>query len=161
MLMQNGANVNNLTKDGFCPLRIAAQENHVAIAESLIRHRADTEIWSVISRTPLLRAAVGNFFEFFKLLVENDADVNAQDLSGWKSLHYAIYHKNMSMVNILVNEDTNLELRSFEFGTPMHHVLLDGEYEIFELLISFGANVDSLTPDKDSLLHSVSTMLKS
>ena len=39
--MQNGANVNNLTKDGFCFLRIAAQENHVAIAESLIRHGAD------------------------------------------------------------------------------------------------------------------------
>ena len=36
MLMQNGTNVNNLTKDGFCPLRIAAQENHVAIAKSLI-----------------------------------------------------------------------------------------------------------------------------
>ena len=36
MLMQNGANVYNLTKDGFCPLRIAAQKNHVAIAESLI-----------------------------------------------------------------------------------------------------------------------------
>ena len=44
MLMQNGANVNNLTKDRFCPLRIAAQENHVAIAESLIKHGADMEI---------------------------------------------------------------------------------------------------------------------
>ena len=39
--MQNGANVNKLTKNGFCPLRTAAQENHVAIAESLIRHGAD------------------------------------------------------------------------------------------------------------------------
>ena len=37
MLIQNGANVNNLTMDGFYPLRIAAQGKHVAIAESLIR----------------------------------------------------------------------------------------------------------------------------
>ena len=63
--MQNGANVNNLTKDRFCPLRIAAQDNHVAIAESLIRHGADTEIDSVISQTPLLTAAHGNFYEAF------------------------------------------------------------------------------------------------
>ena len=65
MLMQNGANVNDLTKDGFCPLRIAAQENHVAIAESLIKHGADTEIGSVISQTPLHKAAHGNFYEAF------------------------------------------------------------------------------------------------
>ena len=65
MLMQNGANVNNLTKDGFCPLRIAAQENHLAIAESIIRHGADMEIGSIISQTPILKAANGNFYEAF------------------------------------------------------------------------------------------------
>ena len=95
MLIQNGANVNALTKDGFCPLKIAAQENHFAIAESLLRHGAEMEIGCVTSQTSLLKAARGNFFEFVKLLVENGADVNAQDLNGWKNLHYAIYHKNM------------------------------------------------------------------
>ena len=65
------------------------------------------------------------------------------------------------MVKILVNEGTNLELRSFEFGTPLRRALFDGEPEIFELLISFGANVNSLTPDGNSLLHSVLRMIKS
>ena len=90
MLIQNGANVNALTKDGFCPLKIAAQENHFAIAESLLRHGAEMEIGCVTSQTSLLKAARGNFFEFVKLLVENGADVNAQDLSRWTSLHYAL-----------------------------------------------------------------------
>ena len=49
-------------------MRIAAQENHVAIAELLIRHGADKEIESVISQTPLLRAADGNFFEIIEAL---------------------------------------------------------------------------------------------
>ena len=62
-------------------------------------------------------------------------------------------HKNMHMVKILVNEDTNLELRSFEFGTPLHHALFDGEHDIFELLISIDANVNSLNLERDSLLH--------
>ena len=52
----------------------------------------------------------------------------------------------MSMVQTLVSEDTNLELRSFEFRTPLRHALFNGEQDIFELLISFGANVCSLTP---------------
>ena len=63
------------------------------------------------------------------------------------------YHKNMSMVQILAHEDTNLELRSFEFGTPLHHALFDGEHDIFELLISIRANVNSLNLEKDFLLH--------
>ena len=79
----------------------------------------------------------------------------------WTSLHYDIYQKNMRMVKILVNEGTNLELRSFEFGTPLRRALFDGEPEIFELLISFGANVNSLNLDRDSLLHSVLRMMKS
>ena len=78
----------------------------------------------------------------------------------WTSLHYDIYQKNMRMVKILVNEGTNLELRSFEFGTPLRRALFDGEPEIFELLISFGANVNSLNLDRDSLLHSVLRMMK-
>ena len=60
---------------------------------------------------------------YVKVLVENGADVNAQDHFGWTSLYYAIYHENMSMVKILANEDTNVGLRSFEFGTPLHYLL--------------------------------------
>ena len=44
-------------------------------------------------------------------------------------------------------------MRSFEFRTPLRHALFDGQHKIFELLISFGANVNSLTLDRDSLLH--------
>ena len=42
-------------------LRIAAQENHVAIAESLIKHGADMEIGSVISQAPPLRLLMAIF----------------------------------------------------------------------------------------------------
>ena len=41
-------------------------------------------------------------------------------------------------------------MRSFEFRTPLRHALFDGEHEIFELLISFGANVNSLNLDRFS-----------
>ena len=44
-------------------------------------------------------------------------------------------------------------MKSFEYGTPTHHALSDGEHEIFKLLISFGANVNSLTLERDFLLH--------
>ena len=63
-----------------------------------------------------------------KLLVENVADVNAKNLSEWTTLHYALYQKKIQILNW-------------------------GEHEIFELLISFGANVNSLTLERDFLLH--------
>ena len=70
------------------------------------------------------------------------------DLRG--QVYIMPYHKNIRMVKILVNEDTNLELRSIEFGTPLLHALFDGEHKIFELLISFGANVNSLNLERFS-----------
>ena len=92
--MQNGANVNAITKDGFCALKIAAKENHVEIAELLIRHGADMENGSVISQKPLplLMATYGNSYEFVKLLIENGANINAQDPSnGWtQRIHQSI-----------------------------------------------------------------------
>ena len=60
---------------------------------------------------------------YVKVLVENGADVNAQDPLGWTSLYHAIYHENMCMVKILANEDSNLEFRSFEFGTPPPYLI--------------------------------------
>ena len=65
------------------------------------------------------------------------------------------------MVKILVIEVTNLELKSFEFGTPLCHALFDGQHEIFELLISFGANVNSLTLTEILISIAVSRMIKS
>ena len=45
--------------DGFCPVRIEAQNNHVAIAESLIKHGAEMEMGNFMGRSNGLSAPCG------------------------------------------------------------------------------------------------------
>ena len=55
-------------------------------------------------------------------------------------------HKNMSMVQILAHRDTNWGVLSMEHHCVMSYLMENKKYLKFELLISFGANVCSLTP---------------
>ena len=57
------------------------------------------------------------------------------------------------MVEALVFKGANLEIRCFEFRTPLFDALAHGEQEIFELLITNGADVNAMTHENDYLLH--------
>ena len=93
MLMQNGANINALTKDGFCPFENKHKKMILQLL-NLLNHSNDMGLIRKFHKPHSLRLLMAISM---KLLVENGADVNAQDLSGWTSLHYAIYQKNMCM----------------------------------------------------------------
>ena len=57
------------------------------------------------------------------------------------------------MVEKLVHKGANLEIRCNEFRTPLYDALVQGEQEIFGLLITYGADVNALTHENDYLLH--------
>ena len=120
-------------------LRIAAQENHVAIAESLIRHGAKMEIGTVTSQTLLFIAARDNFYEILKLLVENGADVNAQVNSKVVSPLCIVLLKknNLEMSLILLQSGVSLIDKDEKGNIAMELSLKWNRMEVFKTIAAF------------------------
>ena len=80
------------TEDSFSPLILAAENGNPEVVEYLISLKPKININEADSfmETALYHAASHNFFSVVKLLVDNGADVNKQDLDGTTPLMTSI-----------------------------------------------------------------------
>ena len=77
-----GIYVDSQDKDGWTPLRYAAQFGKKKLAELLIFNEANVNTIDKEGITPLHKAAMLNHWEIIELLITNGADVNAVVSSG-------------------------------------------------------------------------------
>ena len=71
-----------------------------------------------------------------KILLENGADIDAQDVNGWTSLHKACQIGNVEMVELLISKKANPKKTSNKGWIPLHIAAINNHYEIIELLHS-------------------------
>ncbi|MBR4824306.1 MAG: ankyrin repeat domain-containing protein [Spirochaetaceae bacterium] len=96
LLLDNGANVNAISKDrGYSPLMDAIWRENVEIAEIFIKAGADLNLISNDGQSPLI-LAVGNGNEkICELLAKNGADGKMKDHMGMTAYGYAkLFKKN-------------------------------------------------------------------
>lgn len=69
LLLDNGADVNNLPRDSYFPLRLAVEENDLEIAEMLLKAGADPDLYQFdCGHTVLNLAKVRDYEEMWALL---------------------------------------------------------------------------------------------
>ena len=91
--------------------------------------------------------------ESLRILVENDADVDARDLFGEPALHAAIEENDPEMVRILVEAGANVDAKN-SFGDPaLHRAILKGNSAIVRILVDAGADVKITNAFGDSALN--------
>jgi ankyrin repeat protein len=78
ILIERGANVNNLTDRGFSPLHIASQECQLKIVKVLVTMGADINAVTLDGVTPMLSAAMSGFQEIVEYLFKKGADYQAR-----------------------------------------------------------------------------------
>jgi ankyrin repeat protein len=92
--------------DGSTALHCATWKGHQAIVTFLLSAGAvvnihnNNEHWGT---TPLHAAAHANQATIAKMLIENGADVNAQDKDGKTPLHHTTFHKAKAAARVLQN----------------------------------------------------------
>uniref|UniRef100_A0A183EYS1 ANK_REP_REGION domain-containing protein n=1 Tax=Gongylonema pulchrum TaxID=637853 RepID=A0A183EYS1_9BILA len=72
ILVENGANVNVQSLNGFTPLYMAAQENHESVVRYLLAHNANQALATEDGFTPLAVALQQGHDRVVALLLEND-----------------------------------------------------------------------------------------
>ena len=104
--------------------------------------------------TALHKACEGGHLNVVKLLIENGASVNIENICEWRALHIACCYDHMSVACYLIENGANVNALTNGKETPFHKVCEFGEsVEMLRALIRYGADVNALNYQKCNGLH--------
>ncbi|HEX5229938.1 MAG TPA: ankyrin repeat domain-containing protein [Bryobacteraceae bacterium] len=85
-------------------------------------------------------------------LIQQKADVNAQQSDGATALAWAVYRDDLEMAGALIAAGANISLANREGATPMYLAALHGSAPMIEKLLKAGADVNQLGPEGETPL---------
>lgn len=88
-------------------------------------------------------------------LIAGDADVNQLSVDGTTALHWAVYRKDLELVQMLLAEGANPDIRNDYGATPMTVASEHGDYPIMKALVDAGGDIESPNSEGQTLLMAV------
>jgi len=172
LLLKHGADPNKKNRDGHTPLDLvkegdedvadllrgeaalleAAKKGNLAKVQKLVTvENVNCRDTQGRNSTPLHLAAGYNNVEVAEFLLENGADVNAQDKGGLIPLHNAASYGHVDIAAILIKFNTCVNATDRWLFTPLHEAAQKGRTQLCSLLLAHGAdptmkNQESQTP---------------
>ncbi|MCK4292302.1 MAG: ankyrin repeat domain-containing protein, partial [Planctomycetes bacterium] len=180
LLVDKGAKFDVKDKEGWTALHRAALDGRRDMVELFIGKGADTSSFHMaafmgdLSRvkefvekgtevdtkdeagwTALFWAASAGREGVAEFLIDNNADISANDGSGQSLLHQAAQahtdaHK---LVELLIAKDADLNAKNNSGDTPLHLACYSGNKEVAGLLIGKGADINAKNRDGRTPLH--------
>ena len=106
-----------------------------------------------IGQTPLHFAVRMGDIEVVKLLVENEAKIDAKDTNGYASLHIAAQNGHLEIIKHLIENGAQIEERGKYGYTPLHIAAQNGYLLIFKYLNEKGAKIDVKDQYGQTVVH--------
>ena len=147
MLLDAGADVNQLSNYGATPLYVASQQNHLPIVKELLSRGADMNKSTNKGSSPAYIAAYKGNIDVLTFLIAKGVDVGQKGFNEYSLLHVAASHNQHPTVEFLLKEPKIKELiddstNTFN-DTPLTLAIQeDGDLEMIKLLIKNDANKD-------------------
>lgn len=153
-LIEKGANLNILNRQGLTPLQLACKIDNCEAVSLLLERGAKPETRSSSGNTALHISAGEGHWIAFDLLITGGADVNAWNNDGDSLLHeQARKGSTMSIIAHLLDNGANIEACNSQGYTPLQCAALSGNKPMFLYLIDEGANAQVHTAKGETLLH--------
>jgi ankyrin repeat protein len=140
ILIENGANTNQVNKKGQSLLAIAAYKNDLTTLSILLTYgsninQVDTNGW-----TPMMYALDQNNINIVKTLLFKGANVDTPDLiNDWTPLMYAIKDGKKELVEVLINNGADIEYQSQ--SNSMTPIYIAEKFERDEILALLEDNI--------------------
>lgn len=83
---------------------------------------------------------MGNDIRVTRLAVDAGANLEAKDINGNRPLHYAVYYRNLAMVELLVARKAKVNAKNSWGETPLHFATKLKNEAIADYLIQHGAD---------------------
>ena len=144
-LIKSHADINALDYSNQSPLYYAIYHKQEKIFKMLLKNGANQEIASLDTEKTFLHLAVERkLYPFINMLIENKANIDAQDIFGNTPMHYAAnsYGEGTShIISILAQAKANLEILNKKLMTPLEYALSQ-DVSYAQILLRSGANPD-------------------
>ena len=86
-------------------------------------------------------ASYSGHLDIVKLLVDNDADINAEDMFGSTSLELASDKGHLEICEILINNGADVNSNNNNGCTPLFWAGYYGHTDVVKLLLEYGADI--------------------
>ncbi|KAK6503298.1 hypothetical protein TWF481_008325 [Arthrobotrys musiformis] len=143
ILLEKGANINAIDKNGRTLLSHAAENGHVAIMKLLLRYKdVDPDSKDNSGRSPLSYAAANKDKKPAELLLrEKSVNPDLQDNSGRTPLsHAAEACETKATVVLLLERNVKLDVEDDEGKTPLSYATERGHGEVTKMLVERGSD---------------------
>ena len=167
-LLESNVDLYEEDYEGLTALGVAAKVGSLATAKVLLewhrrtgrqksfkggcidgRNSRDTR-----GKTLLHLAAESDDADVARILIDNGADMEAEDPDGNSCLYLALTQKSYNVARCLIysGADVNRHSADDDF-TPLHRVAADGEPRLLRVLLGRGAEVNALAKNSQTPLH--------
>ena len=153
-LVNLGAEVDSLSRNGRTPLRLATAEGYANIAEFLLSKSADPNAQDSVAATPLHAAAGLNRKSAVEVLIDGGGDITIPDNEGSTPIHEAIKTGDIDLLKLVLLRNPSvvdkLDFKAVE--PPLTAACKMQNVEVIEFLLtevharSDIENKDHLTP---------------
>jgi len=134
--------VDRLDDRGFASLHRAASGGHVDRATELLESGADVNVRQAkFQGTPLQYAASWGRVEVVRVLLDNQAKIDATDIYGRTPLMWAAMKGKTKTASLLLDRGANVNAGTKSAWTPLHYAVDEKHAETAQLLIDHGADV--------------------
>ena len=113
--------------------------------------------FGVAKSTPMLWAGWSGDIECLKILLNNGADINAQNRHGYSPIHWASIRGNTKALNFLITEGADLQIKDSQGGSPLHWAVSGEQEKCIQILLEAGANIDAMNNRGETALHFAAT----
>ena len=142
VLLENGANVNSVTKVGETPLFLAVYSGIVEVVKVLLSYSPDLELMLADGASALTAATRSGNPEVVRLLLEAGANINHQDERNKFPLQFAVEGNMDSVLQVLMEYSPRLDLVDDNGDTALHCINSGTSIAMVKALVNAGADVN-------------------
>lgn len=139
ILIENGANINEVDFEGWSALSYAVNNGDIEIAKLLLENKAKIKDELLIAiKSPIVESRIN----IMKLLIDNKANINYTDENGFNPLNITIESGDMELTKFLITNGANVNSLMQDGVSLIGYAIAQNNMDLLQILIENGANVN-------------------